>query len=166
MCLFAFFFLSFFFYFFFCFCRSTIFVSDGDGGQNHRVSAFSSGEFQLKWVYGHFGTSNYDFASPHSIAIDQMQRLWVADRNNNRTQLFGQSYVSGPLWLYSWTCLAPHQPWGVSVWRQKSWLLTADGALQELLVSDIQSDRAAKHCNIMESGTDSQSGLRVSSSDI
>ena len=83
-----------------------VYVSDGDGGENHRVVAFVPPAYGVGWVFGRSGTSNNDFASPHSVAVDQLQRLWVADRDNNRTQLFALTPGSNdaPMYLSTWHC--------------------------------------------------------------
>jgi len=128
--------------------NGTVFVSDGDGGENNRVSAFAPPDYQLLWYFGHAGKSHYDFSSPHSIAVDQLQRVWVADRGNNRVVLYGQS-ADGPIWLATWTCFFPSVAWGVSVWRDRSWLIMADGRENALIVADIGSGPAPRRCNIM-----------------
>jgi DNA-binding beta-propeller fold protein YncE len=62
-----------------------IFVSDGYG--NARVHKFSSdGTLLLSW--GEPGTAPGQFRLPHSIWVDKQDRVWVADRENNRIQIF------------------------------------------------------------------------------
>jgi len=63
------------------------FVADGHG--NSRVAKFSTdGTFVKAW--GTKGTGRGEFDVPHSIAIDSQERLFVADRSNNRIQIFDQ----------------------------------------------------------------------------
>jgi DNA-binding beta-propeller fold protein YncE len=66
----------------------SIYVTDGhETESNHRVMKFSAaGEFQLS--FGEFGSEPGQFNVPHSIAIDSRGRLFVADRDNNRVQIF------------------------------------------------------------------------------
>ena len=67
-----------------------IFVADGHGGDsNARIVKFSpQGKFIKSW--GQRGTRSGEFDTPHAIAIDSRGRIFVADRNNNRIQIFDQ----------------------------------------------------------------------------
>jgi NHL repeat len=65
-----------------------VFVSDGYG--NNRIVHFDShGRFVKTW--GRLGLGAGQFSIPHSIAVDSRGRLYVADRNNARVQVFDQS---------------------------------------------------------------------------
>lgn len=62
-----------------------IYVSDGYG--NARVHKFtSSGELLFSW--GHPGTAPGEFRIPHGIAVASDGRVFVADRENSRIQIF------------------------------------------------------------------------------
>ena len=62
-----------------------LFISDGYG--NSRVHKFSpDGEHQLSW--GKPGTGPGEFNLPHGIWVDKDDRVWVADRQNHRIQIF------------------------------------------------------------------------------
>lgn len=62
-----------------------IFVSDGYG--NARVHAFTpEGDLIRSW--GEPGANPGEFRLPHFIEHDDEDRLWVADRENSRIQLF------------------------------------------------------------------------------
>ena len=62
-----------------------ILVSDGYG--NARVHRFSpEGELLLSW--GEPGAGQGQFRLPHNIWIDKMDRVWIADRENSRVQIF------------------------------------------------------------------------------
>jgi streptogramin lyase len=67
-----------------------IFVADGhDAKSNARVLKFSpSGKFIKAW--GKHGSAPGEFETPHSLAMDSRGRLFVADRGNNRIQIFDQ----------------------------------------------------------------------------
>lgn len=66
----------------------TFFVSDGYG--NTRVAKFDkSGKFLTTW--GTRGTAPGQFQTPHSIATDRNRRVYVADRANNRVQVFDEN---------------------------------------------------------------------------
>ena len=67
-----------------------IFVADGHGGEtNARIVKFSKdGRFLKEW--GKKGTGPGEFDTPHSIVMDSKGRIFVADRGNNRIQIFDQ----------------------------------------------------------------------------
>jgi DNA-binding beta-propeller fold protein YncE len=67
-----------------------IFVADGHGGDsNARIVKFSKeGKFLMTW--GKKGSGPGDFNIPHALAFDSKGRLFVADRGNNRIQIFDQ----------------------------------------------------------------------------
>ncbi|HEY5624552.1 MAG TPA: peptidyl-alpha-hydroxyglycine alpha-amidating lyase family protein [Gammaproteobacteria bacterium] len=67
-----------------------IFVGDGHGpGTNARIVKLSpDGVFIKEW--GGRGTAPGQFATPHSLAMDSRGRLFVADRENSRLQIFDQ----------------------------------------------------------------------------
>jgi DNA-binding beta-propeller fold protein YncE len=67
-----------------------IFVADGhDPNTNARIVKFSSdGRFVKAW--GKHGSGPGEFETPHGLAFDSRGRLFVADRSNNRIQIFDQ----------------------------------------------------------------------------
>jgi len=80
-----------------------VFVADGYG--NNRIVHFDAkGKFVKAW--GKLGTGPNEFSLPHAIAIDSKGRLYVADRNNVRIQIYDQS---GQL-IDSWPNVIV--PWG------------------------------------------------------
>lgn len=79
-----------------------LFVTDGYG--NARVVHFSKeGAYLNAW--GSLGTENGQFSIPHAIVIDSKDRLYIADRNNARVQVYS---TDGTL-LDSWKHLMV--PW-------------------------------------------------------
>jgi len=83
-----------------------VFVSDGYG--NNRVVHFDAqGRFVKTW--GKLGAGPGEFSCPHAIAIDSKGRLYVADRNNSRVQVFEQSGK----FVTEWVNLVV--PWGLWV---------------------------------------------------
>lgn len=83
-----------------------VFVSDGYG--NARIVHFDkNGKFVKTW--GELGHGPGQFSIPHAIAVDSKGRLYVADRNNVRVQVFDQS---GKL-LDEWRDVVV--PWGFHV---------------------------------------------------
>ncbi len=70
-----------------------IYVADGYG--NSAVHRFSGeGEHLLSW--GNPGTGPGEFSTPHGIWVDAESRVYVADRENSRVQIFDEdgSYLS------------------------------------------------------------------------
>jgi sugar lactone lactonase YvrE len=66
-----------------------IFVSEGHGGDNGRITKFDkTGKFIKEW--GKKGSGPGEFDQPHGLAFDSKGRLFVADRSNNRIQIFDQ----------------------------------------------------------------------------
>jgi DNA-binding beta-propeller fold protein YncE len=81
-----------------------IFVSDGY--RNDRIIHFdNTGRFLKAW--GQRGVRAGELSQPHSIAMDSMGRLYVAERNNCRIQIFSQTGKS----LGQWRNLL--NPWGI-----------------------------------------------------
>jgi sugar lactone lactonase YvrE len=71
----------------------SIFVSDGHEpgpGHNARVVKLdANGKFIMQW--GGHGAGPGQFEMPHALAMDSQGRLFVADRGNNRIQIFDQA---------------------------------------------------------------------------
>jgi NHL repeat len=67
-----------------------LFVGDGHGGNsNARIMKFSKdGKLIKSW--GKKGSGPGELDTPHALAMDSQGRLFVADRNNNRVQIFDQ----------------------------------------------------------------------------
>ncbi len=63
-----------------------IYITDGYG--NARVHRFTSqGELIDSW--GEPGPGPGQFRLPHNLCVDKWSRVWVADRENHRIQIFG-----------------------------------------------------------------------------
>jgi sugar lactone lactonase YvrE len=86
-----------------------VFVADGHGGDtNARIVKFTKdGKFIKSW--GQKGTGPLDLDIPHALAMDSRGRLFVADRNNNRIQIYDQD---GKL-LDSWSQFS--RPSGIAI---------------------------------------------------
>ena len=67
-----------------------IFVGEGHGQGRNRIIKFNArGEYLMEW--GRSGDGPGEFNQPHSLAMDSQGRLFVADRGNNRIQIFDQN---------------------------------------------------------------------------
>lgn len=68
----------------------SVFVADGHGADtNNRVMKFAADGTLIK-SWGHTGYGPGEFRTLHAIAIDARERLFIADRSNNRIQIFDQ----------------------------------------------------------------------------
>lgn len=78
-----------------------IFIAQGHGTGKDIVFKFDKNGKQIKH-WGKYGTGPGEFDQPHSLAFDSKGRLYVADRNNNRIQIFDQdgNYISE---LHQWS---------------------------------------------------------------
>jgi hypothetical protein len=107
------------------------FVTDGYG--NRRVVHFDAlGRFVKQW--GEEGTEPGQFALPHSIVADAQKRLYVADRNNGRIQVFDTEGKLLTVWDHG------IMPWGLyitggdTIWVcGSSRVRTADGTGWQVL---------------------------------
>jgi len=107
-----------------------IYVSDGYG--NARIHKFSpAGKLLLSW--GEPGTSPGQFRLPHWVWVDKQDRVWVADRENGRLQIFDNKGK----FLEEWkdlsrptaVCIDKEGTVYVSELTQRVSIFTADGKL-------------------------------------
>jgi DNA-binding beta-propeller fold protein YncE len=86
----------------------SIYVSDGY--DNSRVAKFSaSGEFLFDW--GRKGSGPGEFDLVHAVALDEQDRVYVADRGNARIQVF----TPDGKFLTQWKSAALGRPWAVAI---------------------------------------------------
>ncbi len=76
-----------------------IYICDGYG--NARVHCFSP-DGRLRFSWGEPGTGESEFRLPHNIWVDKQDRVWVADRENSRIQIFN----AGGKFLTQWKEIA------------------------------------------------------------
>lgn len=71
--------------------NGNLFVSDGDlGGLNNRVLKMNpSGEVLMEWSApdNQAGSGPKEFNLPHAVIVDELDRVWIADKLNNRIQV-------------------------------------------------------------------------------
>lgn len=83
-----------------------LYISDGYG--NARVHKFSTaGELLFSW--GDYGTDPGQFNLPHSVCTDSGGRVYVADRENHRIQIFDAAGT----YLEQWNNM--HRPCGLHI---------------------------------------------------
>ncbi len=106
-----------------------MFIVDGDGGMNNRLLKLQK-DFKVEWHVGINGSKPGQFHIPHSVELDGVGRVWVADRMNGRLQAFNANNGS---YLGEWSssCFTDGQPYSVR--------LSADQT--HFIVTQLQSDR-------------------------
>ena len=90
-----------------------LYIADGYG--NARVHKYSpEGEHLLSW--GEFGTGPGQFNLVHSVCTDDAGRVFVADRENHRVQIFDDQGA----YLDQWNDM--HRPCGLLVSRDRAYI--------------------------------------------
>ncbi len=98
----------------------------GDGYGNSRVVQYSKdGEYIRHW--GGMGLEPGRFNLVHSVAVDSKGALYVADRTNNRIQVFD----ADGKFLDQWTDIG--QPWGLAYSAKENALYMCDGLDNRIL---------------------------------
>ncbi|XP_019385564.1 PREDICTED: NHL repeat-containing protein 3 isoform X1 [Crocodylus porosus] len=99
-----------------------IYIVDGDGGLNNRLLKLTN-DFKVMWLHAENGTGAAQFRIPHSVTVDSVGRVWVADRANKRIQVFDK--VTGE-WLGAWSsCFKEDGPYSVRLTPNEKYLIVA-----------------------------------------
>lgn len=102
----------------------SFYVSDGYG--NSRVAKFSAeGKFEFQW--GVPGTAPGQFQLPHGLAIDAAGRVYVADRENDRVQIFD---AKGKF-LAQWHAAEIGRPYGIATLGRERMVIVDGGEQPE-----------------------------------
>jgi DNA-binding beta-propeller fold protein YncE len=105
---------------------SNIYVADGYG--NSRIVKFDkTGRYLKSW--GTFGDAPGQFELPHAIVIDKEDHVYVADRENQRIQIFD---IDGKF-LKQWTGIG--YPYGLAITSDQH-ILMADGGFDRIIKLD------------------------------
>ena len=91
-----------------------------DGYVNSRVVRYGKdGVYQGQW--GRKGTGDGEFQLVHDVAVDTRGRVYVADRTNERVQVFDENGK----FLTKWTGIGA--PWGLSYTAKENAIYMCDG---------------------------------------
>ncbi|MBL8233320.1 MAG: hypothetical protein JNL98_32790 [Bryobacterales bacterium] len=97
-----------------------------DGYVNSRVVRYKAdGEYVQHW--GRKGTGDGEFDIAHDITIDRRGRIYVADRTNNRVQIFDENGK----FLGKWPNVG--QPWGLYYVSKEDAIYLCDGQNNRVL---------------------------------
>ncbi|XP_039601764.1 NHL repeat-containing protein 3-like [Polypterus senegalus] len=125
-----------------------IYIVDGDGGLNNRLIKLSK-DFEVIWMHGGKGIGQGQFNIPHSVAVDKYDRVWVADRENKRIQVF--SAISGE-WLGSWSsCFFEDGPYSVRFTSDQKYIIIARLNINEIMLLKAPPVGEIGLCNIISS---------------
>jgi DNA-binding beta-propeller fold protein YncE len=109
--------------------QGNIFVADGYG--NSRVVKISPDGHWLKEV-GTYGSGQDQFSTPHSIAADAQNNVYVADRGNRRIQVYDNNLN------YEKTITGVGAPWAVCVSNgSPQYLFSGDGTSGKIFKMDL-----------------------------
>lgn len=114
--------------------KGEVFVTDGYGN-NRVVKLNGAGRFLAQWGTGGKGAGEFDL--PHSIVVDEKNRVIVGDRENDRIQVFD---LNGRH-LATWPGFAPY---GIAL-DGKQRVFVADGRAQQILQLDATGKVAARY---------------------
>ena len=129
------------------------------GGPINRVSKWTKdGTFIKAW--GKTGAAHGEFNVPHAIAFDSRGRLFVADRTNNRIQIFDQDGT----FLDEWTQFG--RPSGIAITRDdtiyvadsESWGPDEPGWKKGIRIGSAKDGSVKYFIEDIESTTDEHSG--------
>jgi peptidylamidoglycolate lyase len=102
-----------------------------DGYVNSRVVEFNAeGEHVRHW--GKKGTGDGEFNLVHDVAVDNHQRIYVADRNNERIQVFDDKGK----FLAKWTGMG--SPWGLYYVAKDNAIYMCDGKYNRILMLNME----------------------------
>ena len=116
--------------------HDNVFVTDGYG--NSRLVKIAPGGHWLKTV-GTWGTGDNQFNIIHSVAIDDKDKVYAADRNNHRIQVYDDDLN------FKKSITGMGAPWGVCIPRPdasgKQYIFSSDGTSGRIYKIDLDSGK-------------------------
>ncbi|KAM4048149.1 NHL repeat-containing protein 3 [Anomaloglossus baeobatrachus] len=123
-----------------------VYIVDGDGGMNNRLLKLTD-DFSLQWTLGENGTKPGQFYIPHSVTVDDVGRIWVADRGNKRIQVFD---TVGGEWIGTWdSCFSEDGPYSVRFTADKKYVVVVQLNISRLLLLAAPPIGAIGECKIV-----------------
>ncbi|KAJ7996827.1 hypothetical protein DPEC_G00222560 [Dallia pectoralis] len=123
-----------------------IYIVDGDGGVNNRLIKLSK-DLELLWMHGEKGQGLAQFYIPHSVAVDDYQRVWVADRGNKRIQVFNS--VTGD-WLGTWgSCFTEDAPYSVRLTADQKYFVVVQLNTNQISLLDAPPVGVIGQCKVV-----------------
>ncbi|XP_034021089.1 NHL repeat-containing protein 3-like [Thalassophryne amazonica] len=128
-------------------CESgEMYIVDGDGGMNNRLMKLSK-EWDVIWIHSEKGGGLAQFNIPHSVTLDSMQRVWVADRRNKRIQVFNA--VTGE-WLGTWgSCFSEDGPYSVRLTPDRKYFVVVQLNTNQISLLDAPPVGVIGQCNVV-----------------
>ncbi|XP_008847579.1 NHL repeat-containing protein 3 isoform X1 [Nannospalax galili] len=124
----------------------SIYIVDGDGGLNNRLIKLSQ-DFLILWLRGENGTGPAKFNIPHSVTLDSVGRVWVADRGNKRLQVFDKDTGE---WLGAWdNCFTEEGPSSVRFTPDGKYMVVAQLNLSRLTVLAAPPAGSIGNCSVI-----------------
>lgn len=123
-----------------------MYIVDGDGGMNNRLIKLSK-EQEVLWMHGEKGQGLAQFYIPHSVAVDNAQRVWVADRGNKRIQVFNS--ITGD-WLGTWgSCFTEDAPYSVRLTPDKKYFVVVQLSTNQISLLDAPPVGLIGQCRVV-----------------
>lgn len=123
-----------------------MYIVDGDGGMNNRLIKLSK-EQEVLWIHGEKGQGLAQFYIPHSVTVDNAQRVWVADRGNKRIQVFNS--ITGD-WLGTWgSCFTEDAPYSVRLTPDKKYFVVVQLNTNQISLLDAPPVGLIGQCRVV-----------------
>lgn len=123
-----------------------MYIVDGDGGMNNRLIKLSKDQ-EVLWMHGEKGRGLAEFYIPHSVFVDGATRVWVADRGNNRIQVFNSNTGE---WLGLWgSCFTEDAPYSVRLTPDKKYIVVVQLKANQILLLEAPPVGLIGQCKVV-----------------